>query len=166
MRAVAGVSTGGYGAMAHAARNPGAFVAAASYSGILDTNALGVPPVVDAIVAREGLVAWSLWGNPLLSLATWNAYNPRARATGLRGTALYASAGSGSGTGTGGDVLLPRVLEGLLWPTTQSFARVLGVLGIPLTQHFYSGGEHNWTYWQQEFTRSWPVLARALGVTP
>ncbi len=37
VRAVAGVSTGGYGAMAHAARHPGTFAAAASYSGILDT---------------------------------------------------------------------------------------------------------------------------------
>ena len=44
VRAVAGVSTGGYGAMAHAARHPGAFAAAASYSGLLDTTAPGVPP--------------------------------------------------------------------------------------------------------------------------
>ncbi|MFD8213507.1 alpha/beta hydrolase [Streptomyces sp. NPDC059697] len=42
-RAVAGVSTGGYGALALAARRPGVFGAAASYSGILDTTAPGMP---------------------------------------------------------------------------------------------------------------------------
>lgn len=76
VRAVAGVSTGGYGAMAHAARHPGAFTAAASYSGVLDTTLLGVPPIVDAIVARESLAAWSLWGDPLLRYATWRDFNP------------------------------------------------------------------------------------------
>lgn len=85
VRAVAGVSTGGYGAMAHAARHPGAFTAAASYSGILDTTAPGVPSLVDAIVARENLAPRTLWGNPLLDLLTWQAANPRARAGGCAG---------------------------------------------------------------------------------
>ncbi|CAM5738142.1 hypothetical protein SALBM311S_11374 [Streptomyces alboniger] len=162
VRAVAGVSTGGYGAMAHAARHPGAFGAAASYSGILDTTAPGVPPIMDAIVARENLTPASLWGHPILNLLTWRDFNPRARAQGLRGTALYVS--NGSGVGGGGGDPLPGVLESALWPSAHLFTNALAVLGISVTTHFYSGGGHDWAYWKPEFAASWPMLARALGL--
>ncbi|MFR0354290.1 alpha/beta hydrolase [Streptomyces sediminimaris] len=162
VRAVAGVSTGGYGAMAHAARHPGAFAAAASYSGILDTTALGVPALVEAIVARENLAPHSLWGSPLLDLLVWHDFNPRARATGLRGTALYVSSGSGVAGGLGD--WLPEALESLLWPSAHRFTGTLDLLGIPVTTHFYPGGGHSWAYWKGEFAASWPMLAGALGL--
>ncbi|WP_333738404.1 alpha/beta hydrolase [Streptomyces sp. IBSBF 2806] len=162
VRAVAGVSTGGYGAMAHAARHPGRYAAAASYSGILDTTAPGVPPIVDAIVARENLLPPALWGNPLLNLLTWRDFNPRARAAGLRGTSLYVSNGSGVAGGSGD--WLPEALESALWPSAHAFTDTLALLGIPVTTHYYAGGGHSWTYWKREFTASWPMLARALGV--
>jgi S-formylglutathione hydrolase FrmB len=148
--------------MAHAARNPGTFTAAASYSGILDTMAPGVPPLVDAIVARENLAPTSLWGNPFLNLLTWRDFNPRDRAVGLRGTALYVSSGSGLAGGTGD--WLPEALESALWPSAHSFTDTLARLRIPVTTHFYAGGGHSWAYWKQEFTASWPMLARGLGV--
>ncbi|MEU2282674.1 alpha/beta hydrolase family protein [Streptomyces sp. NPDC013178] len=162
VRAVAGVSTGGYGAMAHAARHPGVFAAAASYSGILDTTAPGVPPIVDAIVARENLLPPTLWGNPVLNLLTWREHNPRARAAGLRGTALYVSSGSGVAGGSGD--WLPEALESALWPSAHGFTDTLALLRIPVTTHYYAGGGHSWAYWKREFTASWPMLARALGV--
>ncbi|MGW3123682.1 alpha/beta hydrolase [Streptomyces sp. NPDC001107] len=162
VRAVAGVSTGGYGAMAHAARHPGAFAAAASYSGILDTTAPGVPVLVDAIVARENLAPLSLWGNPVLNLLTWRDFNPRARAAGLRGTPLYVSNGSGVVGGTGD--WLPEVLESALWSSAHSFTGTLAHLGITVTTHFYAGGGHSWAYWKPEFAASWPMLAGALGL--
>ena len=162
VRAVAGVSTGGYGAMAHTARHPGAFAAAASYSGILDTTVLGVPTLVDAIVARENLAPRSLWGSPVLDALVWRDFNPRARATGLRGTPLYVSNGSGVAGGIGD--WLPEALESLLWPSAHSFTDVLALLGIPVTTHYYAGGGHSWAYWKGEFTASWPMLAGALGL--
>ncbi|WP_020120151.1 alpha/beta hydrolase family protein [Streptomyces canus] len=162
VRVVAGVSTGGYGAMAHAARHPGSFTAAASYSGILDTMAPGVPTLVDAIVARENLVPTSLWGNPFQNLLTWRDFNPRDRAAGLRGTALYVSSGSGLAGGTGD--WLPEALESALWPSAHSFTGTLALLRIPVTTHYYAGGGHSWAYWKQEFTASWPMLAQGLGV--
>ncbi|MFI7501989.1 alpha/beta hydrolase [Streptomyces sp. NPDC049687] len=162
VRAVAGVSTGGYGAMAHAARHPGMFAAAASYSGILDTTAPGVPPIVDAIVARENLLPRALWGSPVLNLLTWRDFNPRARAAGLRGTSLYVSGGSGVAGGSGD--WLPEALESALWPSAHGFTDTLALLGIPVTTHYYTGGGHSWAYWKREFSASWPMLARALGV--
>lgn len=162
VRAVAGVSTGGYGAMAHAARHPGTFAAAASYSGILDTTAPGVPPLMDAIVARENLAPLSLWGNPVLNVLTWRDFNPRSRAAGLRGTALYVSSGSGVIGGVGD--WLPEALESALWPSAHAFTDALALLRIPVTTHFYAGGGHSWAYWKREFAASWPMLAGALGV--
>ncbi|WP_371582026.1 alpha/beta hydrolase [Streptomyces sp. NBC_01314] len=162
VRVVAGVSTGGYGAMAHAARHPGTFAAAASYSGILDTTAPGVPTLMDAIVARENLAALSLWGHPILDLLTWRNFNPRSRAAGLRGTALYVSSGSGVAGGMGD--WLPEALESLLWPSAHAFTDTLALLRVPVTTHFYAGGGHSWAYWKREFTASWPMLAGALGV--
>ncbi|WP_442811300.1 alpha/beta hydrolase [Streptomyces sp. NBC_00481] len=162
VRVVAGVSTGGYGAMAHAARHPGTFAAAASYSGILDTTAPGVPTLMDAIVARENLTPLSLWGNPILNVLTWWDFNPRSRAAGLRGTALYVSSGSGVIGGTGD--WLPEALESALWPSAHAFTDTLALLRVPVTTHFYAGGGHSWAYWKREFTASWPMLAGALGV--
>ncbi|MGW0838610.1 alpha/beta hydrolase [Streptomyces sp. NPDC002787] len=162
VRVVAGVSTGGYGAMAHAARHPGMFRAAASYSGILDTTAPGVPTLMDAIVARENLAPLSLWGNPILNVLTWRDFNPRSRAAGLRGTALYVSSGSGVVGGIGD--WLPEALESALWPSAHAFTDTLALLRVPVTTHFYAGGGHSWAYWRREFAASWPMLAGALGV--
>jgi diacylglycerol O-acyltransferase/trehalose O-mycolyltransferase len=177
VQAVAGVSTGGYGAMAHAARNPGTFVAAASYSGIPATTVTNMPKIVEAIVRRENLDPLMLWGAPTTDSAVWEDFNPVARASGLRGTALYVSVGTGSLNGGLGAVLAllqiitggtgsvtPGVLESLVTSSTQNFVTTLGQLGIPATQHIYPGGGHQWSDWQREFTSSWPVLARALGL--
>ncbi|MGW0710648.1 alpha/beta hydrolase [Streptomyces sp. NPDC002643] len=161
-RVIAGVSTGGYGAMAHAARHPGTFAAAASYSGILDTMAPGMPTLIDAIVARENLQPRSLWGHPLLNILAWLDFNPRTRAEGLRGTPLYVSSGSGVAGGTGD--WLPEALESALWPSAHAFTDTLTSLRIPVTTHYYSGGGHSWAYWKREFGSSWPMLAGALGV--
>ncbi|MFJ3811646.1 alpha/beta hydrolase [Streptomyces sp. NPDC090073] len=156
-RAVAGVSTGGYGAMALAARHPGAFRAAASYSGILHTTAPLMPELVGAIVAREGLDPDSLWGSSILQRQQWEEYNPYRRAEGLAGTALYVS------SGTGGVTDEAARLEALLYPAAEAFALRLSALHIPATVRLYHGGGHSWPYWQRQFKDSWPLIERALG---
>jgi diacylglycerol O-acyltransferase/trehalose O-mycolyltransferase len=163
-RAVAGVSTGGYGALAFAARHPGTFGAAASYSGILDTTAFGMPTVLNAIVAREQLLPLTLWGSPLFNRDIWTRHNPSAQARHLKGTKLYVSQGSGLPTDDFGN-LEGAVLEGTLWAQARGFSRQLAALGIPAQVHFYSGGVHDWPNWQQEFKASWPTLAAGLGLS-
>lgn len=163
-RAVAGVSTGGYGALAFAARHPRTFGAAASYSGILDTTAIGMPTVVNAIVARELQLPSLLWGSPILNRSIWNAHNPAALAKQLTGTRLYVSQGSGIPSVDFGN-LEGAVLEGTLWVQAHGFANRLADLGIPAEAHFYTGGSHAWSSWQGEFKASWPTLAAGLGLT-
>ncbi|WP_030542856.1 alpha/beta hydrolase family protein [Streptomyces albus] len=164
-RAVAGVSTGGYGALAFAARRPGAFGAAASYSGIVDTTAPGMPAVLNAIVARESQPPLTLWGSPLLQRRLWNQHNPAAQARQLAGTRLYVSQGSGIPNTDFGN-LEGALLEGTLWLQAKGFTKRLEWLGIPAETHLYSGGSHAWPYWQREFKASWPVLAAGLGLPP
>ncbi|GAA3130905.1 alpha/beta hydrolase family protein [Streptomyces rectiviolaceus] len=162
-RAVAGVSTGGYGAMAFAARHPGTFGAAASYSGVLDTTALGMPTVMNAIVAREFQLPSALWGSPFLHRANWNRHNPAALAEQLAGTRLYVSQGSGIPSSDFGN-LEGAVLEGTLWGQAHGFTRQLDRSGVPATVNFYRGGSHAWPSWQREFKASWPTLAAGLGL--
>ncbi|MGW3473963.1 alpha/beta hydrolase [Streptomyces althioticus] len=164
-RAVAGVSTGGYGALAFAARRPSAFAAAASYSGILDTTATGMRTVVGAIVAREGQLPAALWGGAVLQWANWSAHNPYRLADRLHGTHLYVSQGSGLPSDDFGN-LEGAVLEGTLWSQARKFVARLDALGVPARSHLYRGGTHAWSAWRTEFETSWPTLASGLGLNP
>ncbi len=159
VRSVAGVSTGGYGAIMMAEHHPGAFAAAASYSGILNTTFFGMPQVVEGIVMRENLDPNSLWGDPATNTALWAADNPYAHIPNLSGTALFISQGTGSFGGanqTGG------ILESTLFPQFISFLTQLG--SRQATVDMYLGGVHDWSSWQGEFTKSWPLLAASLGL--
>ena len=163
VRSVAGVSTGGYGAMAMAARHPGAFAAAASYSGILDTTYSGMPDLMHAILMREKLTPDSLWGDLSAQSQVWSANNPYALATALRTASLFVSCGNGVGEPANNQ--FGATLESALWPQSQAFADRLRVLGIPVQTDFYPGGVHNWDSWRREFVTSWPLLAASLGLS-
>lgn len=76
--AIAGVSMGGLGALGYAARHPGMYSAAASFSGIVHTRLSS-----DASQGYLGLVSsqgtpdpLALWGDPDADAATWKQHNP------------------------------------------------------------------------------------------
>ena len=159
VRSVAGVSTGGYGAVMMAEHHPGAFAGVACYSGILNTTFFGMPQVMDAIVMRENLDPNSLWGDPTVNAPLWTANNPYAHIANISGTKLFISQGTGTFNDpnqTGG------VLEATLFPQFISFLTQLGA--IPVTVDMYLGGVHDWSSWRGEFTKSWPLLASSLGL--
>lgn len=162
IRAVAGVSTGGYSAIMMAAHYPRAFAAAASYSGILDTTAFGMPVLMYAIVARENFDPSSLWGDPIKNASLWASNNPYDQAEKLRQTSIFIS--SGSGQKNKGEQL-GNYLEQALWSQANIFVDRLHALGIPAQTDLYPGGIHDWPRWQIEFNRSWPMLANALGLS-
>jgi S-formylglutathione hydrolase FrmB len=164
-RAVAGLSSGGEGALAYAARYPGMFRFAASYSGLADTLSPGVPELIMGLLASERLSPQALWGHPIPQAAIWRAHDPRSLAARLRGTGLYVSCGQ-----TG----LPQLTGGIDWADGVSIERVtartippflaaLRHAGVPVIAHLYRGGTHSWPYWQRELHASWPLLMRALG---
>jgi diacylglycerol O-acyltransferase / trehalose O-mycolyltransferase len=167
-RAIAGLSMGGLGAMVYAARHPGMFQAAASYSGVLDTRYQGAPMSGPEII-HTTLLSYNedpdaLWGDPQRQADVWAAHNPYDLASKLRHTGLFVSFGDGQpgpldGPAPDGDA---QEIEKILYPQNTAFVERLHQLGIPITVDAYSPGTHDWPYWQRELHRSLPILLTAL----
>jgi diacylglycerol O-acyltransferase/trehalose O-mycolyltransferase len=167
-RAVAGVSMGGLGAMAYAARHPGLFRAAASFSGILDTRpggpGDGAGLVLDVLRSqRQDPLA--LWGDPVGQAAIWRVHDPDRLASRLRGTALFVAFGDGRP----GPLDRPEAVAGGAGPLEArihalnlAFVARLRTLEIPAQVHAYGPGTHDWPYWQRELHQALPLLLRSL----
>jgi S-formylglutathione hydrolase FrmB len=161
-RVVAGVSMGGYGAIAYAAKRPGMFAAAASYSGLLHITRRGMPAFIAAMLLREREQRHALWGSPRSNRACWLANDPYHLAEGLRGTALYLSCADGRPPPTDDVPAGSGLIERWVAPTTESMASRLAALGIPATVS-RGHGAHEWPTWRRELERSWPFLLTSLG---
>jgi S-formylglutathione hydrolase FrmB len=151
-RMIAGFSMGGFGAMSYAARHPGLFKAAASFSGIVDTMyaypASG--PFFATLHERLGTPDARVWGDQFQNEAVWRDHNPTDRAADLKGTALFLYAGIGAPTGANGDnpEKAPNYLtEHFVYQTNLSFLRALDSAKVPYTSDFHPG-YHDWPYFQ------------------
>lgn len=162
-QAIAGLSLGGYGALAYAFQYPGRFKAAASYSGLVDTLWPGAPILIQAMVARTNQRPIQMWGDSILNYFGWAARDPAKNFQRLRGTSLYLSCGNGK-TQAGDGPLDAVLLEEAAAPANQALASNLLKAGIPVTTNLGNDGVHAWPYWQANFKESWPLLAAALGV--
>ena len=167
-RAVAGLSMGGLGAMAYAARHPGMFRAAASYSGLLHTRYDGPPspgaPIVQNLLGTFGEDPGALWGDPARNAGVWAAHNPHDLAPRLRGVDLFVSAGNGQPGPLDGPAPSAQAqqIEADLYPQSLAFVERLRQLGIPVRFDDYGPGTHDWPYWERELRRSLPLLLDAL----
>ncbi|MDL4775386.1 MULTISPECIES: alpha/beta hydrolase [Thermomonosporaceae] len=162
---IAGNSMGGLGAMLYAARFPGAFRAAASFSGYLHT--------LDGHRPGDDSTGWGpsfscpgtdwrrVWGDPDDQAAVWHAHNPYDLAGRLRGVRLWVAAGNGE-RGPLGRLPFTDPVEAAAGGQARAFAGRLEALGIPVTTDFYDG-QHDWPYWQRELHRAYPALLQALG---
>jgi diacylglycerol O-acyltransferase / trehalose O-mycolyltransferase len=163
-RVVAGLSMGGLGAMAYAARHPGMFQAAASYSGVVHTRYQGVPEIVQSTLRGFGEDPEALWGDPQRQAGVWAAHNPYDLAPRLRGVRLFVSVGDGrpgplDGPAPSGQA---QQIEHDLHPQNAAFVERLHRLGIPVKFDAYGPGTHDWPYWQRELHRSLPLLLAAV----
>jgi diacylglycerol O-acyltransferase / trehalose O-mycolyltransferase len=165
-RAIAGVSMGGLGAVAYAARNRGMFRAAATYSGLLHTranNGADSRGLTD-LIAGEGEDPAALWGDPGRQANRWAAHNPYDLAGRLRGTRLFVSSGTGDPGPLDPSGTRVDAIERFVHTETVAFTKRASALRIHPTLHLYGRGTHNWRYWQRELRRSWPLLTDALGL--
>ncbi|MFI7585943.1 alpha/beta hydrolase [Spongisporangium articulatum] len=165
-RAVAGLSSGGYGSMIYAARNPGMFKYASSYSGLVTIRL----PIIRwaAFFASRDADPSRRFGVPFVNERNWELHDPLYMAGNLRGTGIYLSSGY-----TG----IPAEDDTVAW-SPQQFAepiaatlsialeKKLNALNIPVTVHYYPRGEHQWPSWQRELHRSWPLMMQAIGAGP
>jgi len=167
-RVIAGLSMGGLGAMAYAARHPGMFRAAASYSGLLHTRYQGDPlpgpRMIQDLLRDFDEDPDALWGDPRRHGDRWAAHNPYDLAPQLPKVGLFVSVGNGQpgpldGPATNGQL---QQIEQALYPQNLAFVERLRQLGIPVRFDNYGPGIHNWPYWQRELHRSLPMLLGAL----
>jgi diacylglycerol O-acyltransferase / trehalose O-mycolyltransferase len=88
-RVVAGVSMGGLGALDYAARHPGLFTVAASFSGIVNTrHDPGESQAYLGLLQSQGEEPYGLWGDPVTDVDVWRAHNPYDLAARLARTRL------------------------------------------------------------------------------
>jgi S-formylglutathione hydrolase FrmB len=157
-RVIAGLSMGGYGAMEYASRQPGMFLAAASFSGPLDP--LGA--------AFEG--PNDRWGDLVAQADVWKAHDPTDNAAALKGTALYVAYGNGEIGPLDNGVPSPYDPDGSterdVAVESATFVHQLGALHIAVTVDAYGNGTHNWPYCARDLHRWLPLALKALGEKP
>jgi S-formylglutathione hydrolase FrmB len=166
--AVAGLSMGGFGAMSYAARHPGLYRAAASFSGAVDTE-YGAPAsgvAFDALHDQYGTPNEEVWGNQLSDGSTWAAHDPTALAAKLSGTQLFIASGTGTPGGSQGEEPTNPggyALENGVFQMNLQFVRALDAAGVAHHDHFYPGGVHDWPYWQADLHWALPQIVTLLG---
>ncbi len=164
--AVAGISMGGAAAAMLAARHPGRYAAVASFSGCYDISSDLGQAQARLIVASYGGDPDNMFGQP--DDPDWAAHDVLAHADGLRGTAVYLSAGSGlpgphenpANPELATAVAFGGPIEAVANSCTRQLAGRLDALGIPATVDLRPVGTHSWAYWTTSCTapgRSSPV---------
>ena len=143
-RAIAGLSMGGYGALSYAARHPGTFVAAASFSGAVEIGSS------DA------------WGERSANPARWRAHLPISIAQRLRSLALIELF-----TGDGRPGPLDRrgtkpncpgcALGALPAPRQRAPARAAECARDPPRLARLRPGTHDWPYWRRDLRATLPT---------
>ena len=131
-RAVAGLSRGGYGALAYAARRPHLFAAAASFSGLAAPQ--GDPQLIDGLFRAQHQ-------NP-------QRVDLGFRVRDLQGVRLYVASGDNP----------HDTIERVVGRESRTLVERLDQLLIPVTAHLYPGGAHAWRYWRRELRRALPLL--------
>ena len=132
-RAIAGLSMGGFGALSYAARNPGTYVAAASFSGALE---LSRPRPIDLAPRLRSL--------KLLELRTGDGTPGPLDAAGTRAGCVAC------------------VIERFLQAMNVRMHRRLAALGIRHVWDDYGPGTHDWPYWRRDLRATLPDLMRVL----
>ncbi|WP_067664706.1 alpha/beta hydrolase [Nocardia miyunensis] len=178
VNAIAGLSTSATTVLALPIAKPGLYRAAAAYSGCAQTS--------DPIGAQYVKLTVNLWGGGNTDnmwgpegSPEWAANDPYLHAAQLRGLGLYVSSGNGlpgpydtlngpytlpGPSGWANQIIIGGIIEAGVDYCTHNLAARLGQLGIPATFNFQPSGTHSWGYWRENFIRSWPVLAKGLGV--
>ena len=148
-RAIAGLSMGGFGALSYAARHPGTFAAAASFSGAVDVGSANA------------------WGPRSANEARWRAHLPISIAARLRSLALVELR---TGDGRPGPLDRRGTRPGCGACSLERYLRLgnvrlhqrLRALGIRHVWDDYGPGTHDWPYWRRDLRETLPDLVRVL----
>jgi S-formylglutathione hydrolase FrmB len=172
-RVIAGLSMGGMGAIAYAARAPAGktFRAAASFSGGLSLRANYAIPQGELVAKAQDPNI--LWGDPNATDNVWKEHDPRWLVDRLVNLPIWVASGNGSGT---------DAVEFGAWGMSTDYAnaqdaaihrvdgggyvvRDMGDTTAPINQG--CPGKHDWNNWPNALKRAWPwIKANLSGITP
>lgn len=161
---IAGLSMGGTAALNLAARHPGQFQQALSWSGYLHTTAPGMQSLLRiALLDTGGFNLNAMYGSVLNSRRFEN--DPYLNMEGLRGKDVYVSASTGNWAPA--DMALPlndRIvgwgLEVLANMSTHDWENKARGIGLNVTADYVPVGVHNWGIWNDQL---WKTRDRVLG---
>ena len=162
-RAVAGLSMGGFSSMSYAVRHPDLFIAAASFSGAVDSNNSKVQPVIQAETLNDGgATPDAIWGPRATDEVYWRAHNPWDLAANLRGMTL--SIRTGNGQSEDGSYTDP--IEEAVHEMSVALHERFDELKIPHVWDDYGKGTHAWQYWQRDLKLELPRIMESFGHAP
>ena len=167
---VAGLSMGGFGAFSYAGRHPDLFVAAASFSGFLDSRPAPPLSTIGFQFAQDnglGAPTEDMFGPAglLVEQDGWAAHNPtdlaRAHAFDAYDGNLWLATGTGTPGGPAGDD--PNnpggyALEAFIFELNQDFRVAMAQSGSTFHDQSYVGGSHDWPYWQRALRAALPEM--------
>ncbi len=163
-RVIAGLSMGGFGALTYAGTHPDRFVAAASFSGAVDTNQIA--EVVEALSGLDGGTPGSVWGLRASEEIRWRTANPWDIAENLRGLHLTLRTGNGEPGPYDDPNSGTDPLEASVHAQTVALHQKLTRLRIPHVFDDYGPGHHVWEYWARDLKQTLPDLMRTLDDPP
>jgi S-formylglutathione hydrolase FrmB len=167
---VAGLSMGGFGSFSYAGRHPDLFVAAASFSGFLDTRPAPPLSTVGFQLAQDnglGAPTEDMFGPPglLTDQDGWAEHNPtdlaRAGAYDAYDGNLWLATGTGTPGGPAGDEpdnAGSYAIEGFIFEVNQNFRVAMAEAGSTFHDQSYVGGNHAWPYWQHALRAALPEM--------
>ena len=140
---------GGYGALSYAARHPGTFAAAASFSGALEVGS------EDAWGERSA--------NEAAGARTCRSRSPRGCGRSRSSSCAPATGGPARSIAAGRSRAARRcALERYLHRSNVRLHARLRALGIRHVWDDYGPGTHDWPYWRRDLRETLPDLDRAL----
>ncbi len=169
-RIIAGLSMGGFGALSYAAQHPDRFLAAASFSGLADTNVNDPagPFAVEALSGLDGGTPGSVFGLRATDEVVWRGHNPWDLAANLRGMPVELRTGNGLPGGdlkTSGDNA-PDPIELTVHQATLNMDAKLTSLRIDHLLEDYGPGSHSWPYWARDLQKTLPTFMKYLADPP
>ena len=154
-RAIVGISQGGFGSMAYAARHPGLYGAVASFSGAVDIYQgaqcqVGAAALISGIMTGLNQVQpFAPFGDPVTDAANWKAHDPGTIVKSLAHSRidLYTSEGV-PGDSDLHDPAVPGTvaMEAILHQSNLCFKAAADKAGVAYNWHSYTVGTHAWTY--------------------
>ncbi|GAB11691.1 putative mycolyltransferase [Gordonia araii NBRC 100433] len=176
--ALAGISMAGTSVLNLAIAAPKLYRSVAAYSGCARTSDPLGQAYIRMVVGDRGrgnvVNMWGPIGGP-----GWMANDPYQNAARLRGTRVYMTTGTGlpgrqdtmgaplvndDPIALANQVVVGGLIESAVNLCTQQMAQRMRELRIPAKVITRPTGTHSWGYWEADLKRTWPMIARDIGV--